>query len=152
MKIIHTAFYTIGYSIIICLSLVAFSIFKPFTYIDNDHSYIHCFNDSISYETSPNLIFAVDKKLDAFNDEKARKLCQYKIISDYINYYKKPAQVNYELLPAYAQKSSWPAAVFAFWLTFILGSFITEAIGLSLKLGRSYFGTRFIAFLASSIG
>lgn len=72
------------------------------------------------YEINPNLIFAINEKLDPFNDGKARKLCQYHIIRDYNNAYSVPKEKNYIFKPALLQESSWLNAVFAVFLTAII--------------------------------
>ncbi|MBI2641193.1 hypothetical protein HYW87_01190 [Candidatus Roizmanbacteria bacterium] len=99
-------------------------LFRPFMYIDNDHSYILCNKDKIRYELGPNVIFAIDKKLDPFNDAKARKLCEHQIIRDYINSYPVPEKINYTFLPQKLQESSWLGALFSAILTFAVGSFL----------------------------
>ena len=136
----RTFFYISIYSLLITLSFSISLFFMPFKYVDNDHSYISCFSDGRRYETSPNYIFALDDKLDSFNDIKARKLCEYKIISDYNNTYSTPASVNYEFLPVVFQDSSWLNVIFVFLLTFVIGSALLESMGKLLKLKSSFFG------------
>ena len=143
-KFISGFYHVFLYSIVLALSFSSFLLFRPYEYVDNDHSYIRCFKDGISYETSPNLIFAIDTKLDSFNDAKARKLCEHKIISDYINSYSTPPKINYEFLPALSEKSSWPAALFVFLLTFLAGSFVVEVFAKLLGFKSSYFGKKFL--------
>ena len=118
--------YLILYSFILALSIAAFMVFRPGNYIDNDHSYIRCQQSKISYETSPNFIFALDKNLDPFNDVKARKLCGLSIIKDYDNVYPAPKEKNYIFLPAIQPESSWFNALFGSILTFIIGTFVVE--------------------------
>lgn len=113
--------YIILYIILFSLSIGSFVLFRPFTYIDNDHSYVLCKSDNVRYELGPNYIFAVGEQLDPFNDAKARKLCEHKIIRDYNHSYPTPEKQNYTFLPAKFQDSSWLNAIFAFLITFFLG-------------------------------
>ena len=126
MKTIQLIIYFSAYSMILAFSIVTLVFFLPFSYVDNDHSYVRCQADGVAYETSPNLIFLVDAKLDNFNDVKARKLCEYHVIRDYNRTYATPKRINYTLEVAKKQSSSFPNALFAFGLTFLLGSIITE--------------------------
>lgn len=120
--------YYILYILLSAVAIASLMIFRPFPYVDNNQSYIQCFTDGIGYETSPNLIFALDTKLDSFNDSKARKLCAYHIISDYINMYQTPKEQNYMFLPAKLQDSSWLNAVFVGFVVFALGFLCIERI------------------------
>lgn len=128
-----TVYYIFFYSLVLAISFSVSLIFAPFTFIDNDHSYIRCFKDGRKYETSPNYIFALDTKLDSFNDIKARKLCEHQIIRDYINSYPTPPVLNYEFLPAKAEDSSWMNVFFVFLLSFFAGTALIELSGRLLK-------------------
>lgn len=118
---------------IICLTLAisVFFLFKPFTYLDNDTSSITCQNGGI-FIIGPNYIYSFEKNLDQFNDIKARKLCAFGVIRDYINYYKTPEQKNYQLKAAFNQNSSWGDAVIAASAVILFSWFI-----LNLLLGKN---------------
>lgn len=115
------------YTTLILISTAVFILFQPFTYIDNNKSYIDC-ADGSRYEASPNFIFALDKTLDPFNDKKARKLCQFKIISDYNDIYQTPKAVNYTFVPKNEEESSWPNALFASILLFLIGYYFLKSV------------------------
>lgn len=137
--------YILTYSLVFALSMSSFIIFRPFFYVDNDTSTVVCNKDQKSYEISPNLIYSVDQKLDPGNDKKARKLCEYQIISDYTDVYKAPMEKNYIFAHSMEQESSWPNAVFAAFLIFFLGSAFVELIlRRILRIKQSYlFGKYF---------
>lgn len=118
----------LAYSLLLSLTLFVFVIFQPFSYIDNDHSNLMCQGNNVPYETSPNMIFLIDKKLDKSNDSKARKLCQYHIIRDYNNTYETPHTLNYTLLPAESIESSWLSDIFICLIVFLSGSLLIEFI------------------------
>lgn len=120
--------YFVFHTVVVAIAFTASSIYRPFTFVDNDHSYVLCHQSNTKYETSPNLIFAVDEKLDPFNDKKARKLCQYQIIKDYGDTYATPGQINYTFLPALRQESSWLQAAFAFFIVYVFGSVVISLI------------------------
>lgn len=141
MKPSNNILYLILYSFVVSLSICAFVIFRPFSHIDNNHSGVFCHTDKLTYETSPNLIFAVGDKLDPFNDKKVKKLCQYRITRDYGDIYKAPQKINYTFLPALMQESSWPNALFAGLMTFGFGSFVIEILWKAFKK-KSYFGSQ----------
>ena len=147
-----TIFYITLYGIVLALSFSIALTFAPFEYVDNDHSYISCFNDGKKYEASPNYIFALDTKLDSFNDIKARKLCEHKIISDYINSYSTPAIVNYQFLPAVTEDSSWLNVAFVFLLTFFSGSLLVERFGRLFKFKYSSFGQSLLNIFSEITG
>lgn len=114
------------YSLLLSLTLFVFVVFQPFSYIDNDHSNLMCQGNNVPYETSPNMIFLIDKKLDKLNDSKARKLCQYHIIRDYNNTFETPHTLNYTLLPAESIESSWLSDIFICLIVFLSGSLLIE--------------------------
>ena len=120
--------YLFFYSLLLAVVFGVFIVFRPFTYIDNDHSNVICRTDNAHYETSPNLIFLIDEHLDKLNDVKARKLCQYHIIRDYNNTYESPTHINYTLLPAIAYESSWINDIFVCLVTFFIGASLIEII------------------------
>lgn len=115
------------------LAIGAFMFLRPFTFIENAHTYVKCLNDQVSYEAGPNFIFVLDDKLDPFNDVKARKLCQYNIIKDYNGQYKTPEEINYLNLPEKQLSSSWPNAIFASFFVFFLFSASIE-VGMKLVI------------------
>lgn len=125
--------YFIVYLIVLTISLGVFVVFKPFTYIDNDKSRVVCNKNNASFEIGPNYIYTFGNKLDQFNDEKARKLCEYSIIRDYGNTYKTPAEINYSFIPSYVKNSSWGDALLVSFAGFLIGSFIIETLNLFLN-------------------
>jgi hypothetical protein len=102
-----------------------FIIFKPFTYVDNDKSKIVCNNNGASFDAGPNYIYTLDQSLDGFNDVKARKLCEFNTIRDYIQAYKTPS-MNYQFKPVYTTNSSWGDALLMTLITFVVGTFAIE--------------------------
>ena len=126
-----------AHSAIISLALGSLFIFKPFTYIDNAQSQIICNKDGQTFELGWNFIYTFSDKLDSFNDTKARKLCEYKIIKDYSNTYQTPAIRNYDFRPKYIQESSWPEAIFMFFAMLIFGALIIELTNNTLKVRKS---------------
>lgn len=152
MKILNFGTYIFLYSLVFSFAIAAILVFRPFTYVENDHTYILCHTDQVRYETSPNFIYAIETKLDSFNDAKARKLCAYHIISDYINMYKIPKEVNYTFLPDKRTESAWPNALFGGFLVFLLGSAVIEVSCSLARLKIPYrFGKSFWDYLFSMI-
>ncbi|OGK22183.1 hypothetical protein A2866_03430 [Candidatus Roizmanbacteria bacterium RIFCSPHIGHO2_01_FULL_39_8] len=150
-KILFTL-YVLLYGLVFSFTVSAFMLFRPFTYVENDHTYILCHTNQVRYETSPNLIYAIETKLDSFNDAKARKLCTYHIISDYINMYKVPKEVNYTFLPDKRTESGWLNALFGGFLVFLFGSAAIEAFYSQARLKIPYrFGKPFWNYLFSMI-
>ena len=117
--------YLLLYLILIFFSLGVFYIFRPFKLIDNSKSYLLCKNN-YRYFIGPNLVYSFDGRIDAYNDKKARKVCEYGIIRDYGDTFKTPS-LNYNFNPVYSQESSWSNAAFAFFLAFSLGAVLIEA-------------------------
>src|SRR3989338_10998377 len=117
--------YLLLYLILIFFSLGVFYIFRPFKLIDNSKSYLLCKNN-YRYFIGPNLVYSFDGRIDAYNDKKARKVCEYGIIRDYGDNFKTPS-LNYNFNPVYSQESSWSNAAFAFFLAFSLGAVLIEA-------------------------
>lgn len=100
---------------------------KPFSYVDSFKSYIVC-NDGSRFDLASNYIFALEEKLDDSNDKKARKLCDYKIIRDYIDSYKAPNTINYTFYPVIKQESSYLNALFVALLAFFPGFLVIEVL------------------------
>lgn len=113
------------YFLLICLSFGMIIIFKPFTFVDNDKSKIVCDKNGSSFDAGPNFIYTFEEKLDSFNDEKARKLCEFNTIRDYINFYKTPP-LNYQFKPHYKTNSSWGDASLMTLASFALGLLAIE--------------------------
>ncbi|OGK22180.1 hypothetical protein A2866_03415 [Candidatus Roizmanbacteria bacterium RIFCSPHIGHO2_01_FULL_39_8] len=118
---------TVLYIIIVAISMGAFFIFQPFSFVDNGKSKIACDNGS-SFEIGPNFIYTFTDKIDSFNDAKARKICAYNIIRDYGNAYKTPQSSNYGFKPVYIKNSSWGDAWLILVATFLLGSIFIQGI------------------------
>lgn len=129
--------YILAYLILISLSLGAFYIFKPYSFIDNEHSKIICKNGA-HYDIGPNYIFTLGNKLDAFNDRAARELCAYSVIRDYGNYYKTPPDVNYQFLPVYIKESSWGDAILVTLAAFLSGAAVIDGITYVFKKSARY--------------
>ncbi len=127
-KKLFTLLYITVYATLVALSFGAFIVFRPFMYVENNQSSIICTKDKHTYETAPNLIFAIDDVLDEFNDAKARKLCEFQIIHDYDNTFKTPIHKNYMFIPKKEQESSLFNGLFASGVVFILGAFIIELL------------------------
>ena len=119
--------YLVLYAVMLGFSLSSLIILKPFLYTENNESYIIC-NDTSRFEIGPNFIFAFENKLDPVNDAKARKLCQYKIISDYSNVYETPKNTNYKFYPVLKQESSWANAIFIFFIMVNIAAICIEFI------------------------
>lgn len=118
--------YLLLYPIIISVSLGTLYIFKPYTYIDNAKSLIVCHKNHASFEIGWNFIYTFDDKLDPWNDEKARKICEYNVIKDYINTVQTPKEINYRFEPKYIQESSWLDSILMFFATLVAGIFFLE--------------------------
>lgn len=119
----------------------AFFLFKPFKYIDNDKSTILCQSGAV-FTIGPNYIYSLDDKLDRFNDDKARKLCQFNTIRDYNNTYQVPKIINYQFNPVSWQNSNWGDAVLVASTVILIGWF---ALGFFLKDDyKKYLSYRFI--------
>ncbi len=116
--------YLFLYLVLTTLSVGVFFIFRPFILLDNSKSYLLCKNN-YRYFIGPNLVYSFDGKIDAYNDKKARKVCEYGIIRDYGDTFKTPS-LNYDFNPIYSQESSWSNAAFAFFLAFCLGAILIE--------------------------
>lgn len=109
------------------LAIGMFFLFEPFKYLDNDQSTVIC-NTGGEFNIGPNYIYSFEDKLDKFNDVKARKLCTFGAIRDYINYYKTPAQKNYQLKPVFAQNSSWGDATIVTMAAILFAWFILNLL------------------------
>ena len=135
-------FYLIFYFFLTSLSLGVFRLFKPYISVENNTSYLIC-EDKTRFEIGPNSIFALDNKLDKVNDQKARKLCQYKIIRDYGNIYQPVDNINYLFYPVMVEESSLITALFVAVLFFSLGALIIETVkqtifgSTSLNIGKT---------------
>lgn len=139
------------YIFLASFSLAVFRYFKPFTYIENNTSYVIC-DSGQKFQIGPNSIFAFNRTLDSYNDIKVRKLCQYQIIRDDINMYKTPDKINYRFSSIEVQQSSWINAVLALCLAFSVGSIIIELVMKLLSYKISYFSIgRFIFDLFSDL-
>ncbi len=133
MPKLFSTFIIILYTIVFSTSLFVFYIFKPFTYLDNAQSKIICNKNGAVFEIGWNFVYSFDGKLDAWNDIKARKICEYNAIKDYVNAVKTPQEVNYHFEPIYITESSWPDAIFMFVSTLIVGIIIAEIVSSRLK-------------------
>ncbi|MBI4009310.1 hypothetical protein HY357_03685 [Candidatus Roizmanbacteria bacterium] len=129
--------YLLAYILLTSLSLAVFRLYKPYLYIENNTSYVIC-NDGSRFETGPNSIFSFDKKLDLFNEKKAKKLCQYKIIRDYGDMYKTSNEINYQFHPVEVEESSWITAILAFYIFFVSGAFVIEIIKRFLRIDLGF--------------
>ena len=123
-----------SYTILTILSVIAFTLLRPFNYVDNDNSHIVCSNNHQIFDSGPNFIYTINNKLDAFNDAKARKLCRYIIIYDYNNVYETPKEKNYNFVPVYLTESSWPNAIFISLVIFFAGAWMIETLLGKVKL------------------
>ncbi len=97
-------------------------------YLDNAKSHIICNKNGAPFEIGWNFVYSFERKLDDWNDIKARKLCEYNLIKDYGNTLKTPAEINYRFEPKYIIESSWADAIFMFFATFIFAVIAIEAI------------------------
>ncbi|MBI4009304.1 hypothetical protein HY357_03655 [Candidatus Roizmanbacteria bacterium] len=127
-KIVVKITYILVCILLISISFGAMSIFLPFTFVDNDQSKLICDKNAASFDIGPNYIYTLEDRLDAFNDEKARKLCEYSIIRDYGNFYQTPQNINYQFKPVYAKDSSWGDALLIGLATFFFGVLIIEGL------------------------
>lgn len=134
--------YIFFYLLALSMSLGVLRFFMPYFYVENNTSRIICANGS-GFDSGPNLIFALSGRLDSFNDAKARKLCEYNIIRDYINSYKSPDKINYQFKPDFVQESSLINAFLAASLFFVCTAVMIEMIkkiflrsSLPLNLGK----------------
>lgn len=125
--------YLASYFLLIAFSVSIFYVFQPFQFVDNSKSSLACKNNN-RYFIGPNLVYSFDGKIDAYNDKKARKVCEYGLIRDYKDEYKAPSSVNYIFNPVYSQESSWSNAAFAFFLAFSLGIVFIEVVFKSVSL------------------
>lgn len=135
-------FNLLGYSLLVAISLFVFTIYRPFTYIDNMRSYIICNKDGRKFDIGPNYIYSFTNKLDSFNDAKARKLCEYGLIKDYHNSLETPTNLNYQFHPVYTTDSHWLRAIILSSLVFTIGLIAIEAIKKCLSLYRGKKTTR----------
>lgn len=126
-----------AFSIMIALSLTLLMAFRPYSFVDNDKSKLICDKNGASFDMGPNYIYTLDNKLDSFNDEKARKLCEFNIIRDYGNFYKNPTAVNYQLKPTYAKDSSWGDAILMASVILLFGVLIVETIKKDFRLPQT---------------
>lgn len=124
---ITQVFTIFSYLLLTTLSLSALIIFKPFTMVDNDTSKIVCQKGG-SFDAGPNYIYTFEQRLDSFNDEKARKLCEFGIIRDYHNVYKTPLSQNYDFKPIYRSVSSWGDALLVTGILMLGGCFLIELV------------------------
>ncbi|OGK17071.1 hypothetical protein A2774_05100 [Candidatus Roizmanbacteria bacterium RIFCSPHIGHO2_01_FULL_39_12c] len=116
------------YFFLTVISLAAFQIFRPFNYLDNASSYIVCDKNQARFEIGPNLIYSFTDSLDEFNDQKARKLCEYNLIKDYLNTLKVPEKPNYAFYPAYKTESSWLDALIISSILFFIGATVIQIL------------------------
>lgn len=138
MKIILLILYLVSYIILISLSLSSFYIFKSIKFIDNINSYLVCENGE-KLDIGPNFIYSFSNKLDAFNDIKARKLCEYSMIRDYNNTLKTPTQKNYVFYPIYKTEYGIKNQISAMLFVLIIGHFVIE-LSTYLITGKSFLG------------
>lgn len=138
-------FQIIIFSFLIWLALFVGNIVKPFTYVDNATSQIVCDKNGQSFEAGWNFIYTFTDRLDTFNDEKARKLCEFNIIKDYSHFYKNPLKTNYRFEPKLIQESSWPDAILIFFAVIVLG---TTVIG---RFSKRVFILKYV-ILSAAIG
>lgn len=97
---------------------------KPYTYIDSDKSLIVCSNTK-AYPAGKNSIYIdSDGSLSDYNDEDARKLCEYDIIKDYSDKYETPSYKNYEVKVVHSTRGSWESVL----TTFLIGIAIVYTI------------------------
>lgn len=115
--------------ILISVSLFIFYLLLPFKFIDHNESKITCQKNNASYKLGPNLIFALDEKLDSLTDKNIRKLCEYAILNDYQDTYKTPTKINYHLELAYQQEGSWGDTVLISIGIFLLLSILFNTLG-----------------------
>lgn len=144
---------SIAYLLILSVAFGVFYIFKPYRFIDNDKSAIICSNNNSHFEIGWNFIYSFDGKFDAFNDIKARKLCEYGLIKDYGNTLKTPGEINYNFKPEFLTESNWGDALLMFAATVIFGIFLVEGTQLFLqkKSVTTYSKKNVISFLAASL-
>ena len=144
------ALYFAFYLVLIELSLGVFFIFKPFTYVDNVSSYIVCNKSKLNFEIGPNFIYTFNGILDEFNDQKAKKLCEYGLIKDYADTLKTPAIQNYAFYPLYTVDSSWIDALVISFITFLAGVIMIETSAYFF-IGPTVFGKRLINLFVNLI-
>lgn len=93
---------------------------KPEEYIDEDKSHLTCTNGKkYALNSSKIYLFSSDSELSEYDDERARKVCAYAIVDDYLNKYKTPESQNYQVTLVNSIRGSWGSAVM--WWTLGLG-------------------------------
>ncbi len=120
--------YSFFYIVVLTIALGVLYNFKPYSYVNNEKSYILCKKNNMTYEVGWNFIYSFDRKLDSFNDVKARKLCEYGSIKDYGNTLKTPTTVNYQFHPVLIQESNWADAIVMFFASLIIGMLFIETM------------------------
>ncbi|OGK16198.1 hypothetical protein A2774_04965 [Candidatus Roizmanbacteria bacterium RIFCSPHIGHO2_01_FULL_39_12c] len=102
------------------ITLFIFFSFRPVKIIDHQKSEVICHKNNIAYNLGPNLIIALNDKLDPVTDSKIKKLCEYSIINDTNNIYQIPDSPNYSVSAVYKQAGSWTDAILLGITVFIL--------------------------------
>lgn len=142
--------YLLLYQVLFSFVVGVFLIYKPFAYLDNITSYIICQKNKAKFEIGPNFIYSFNHVLDKYNDQKARKICEYGLIRDYANSLKIPETQNYTFFPVYRQESSWIDAFFISFIVLLVGAVAIE-IPFSPLLGSSSLGKRVFDFFIKLI-
>lgn len=132
------AFFTANI-LVVSLALGSLIIFRPYSFVDNDKAKVICVESGASFDIGPNFIYTLEDKLDSFNDQKARKLCQYNIIRDYGNTYQTPDKVNYQFKPVYTKDSSWGDAILIALTILSLGILLVKLSKYTLNLRNTIF-------------
>lgn len=101
---------------------------RPQPEVDDEKSRIACDNGK-NYKLSANRIYvySVDTtSLSNYQDEEARKLCQYGVLNDYSTSYRNlatPTHQNYQLKIVEGTRGSWTNAIL-WWVLGIAGSYV----------------------------
>ncbi len=105
VKVIYFVFFFLFVLFVVMLA----SSERPYVNVDSNKSLITCNNGKI-YSAGKNSIYLdSDGSLSDYNEENVRKLCEYDILNDYLDKYKRPENVNYKLNVGYY--GSWEEVI-----------------------------------------
>lgn len=118
----------LAFSALVIISIGIFFVFKPYSYVSNEKSYITCDKTGAKFDIGPNYVYTLENKLDLYNDKKTRKLCEYGIIRDYTDTRQTPLFKNYHFTPVWVTQSSWIDAFFMSISAFIFGFAVISSL------------------------
>ena len=117
IKVIYVTSYILAFLLVALLSYPQ----KPYTYADPNKSLIECANGRTYSEAQAGVSLYSLNSTDgsllesaAREDQKIRKLCEYNIVSDYLNQYETPQFNNYTTEIKYSTSGSWESVIY--WL------------------------------------